>query len=194
MFCSMRTLSICLIGTSPLLLHRTSKHQLRDQIAADLCAGRTLEDEALEVMQKDAFGNPAVPVSWLSDAIRVGCSRITVEGKQLSFVRISSCLRFSEGCTKLQTVNGKKPTWEVYRSIQHLAPGSKRTIAVIAPMFKDWMLSFQVKVDGSFPDDALIGRILAEAGRVGIGLFHPPKKHFGQFRARPRTVACRAVR
>gem|GEM_PF-2558521 len=182
MFCSMRTLTINLIGTSPLLLHRISKHQLRDQIAANLRDGRTFEDEAWEVMQKDTFGNPVIPISWLWDAIRAGCSRITVEGKQLSFVRISSCLWLPKECIKLQAINDEKPTWELYRSIQHLAPGSKRTIVVIAPMFKGWMLSFQVRVNESFPDDALLGRILAEAGRVGIGLFHPPKKHFGQFR------------
>ncbi len=73
------------------------------------------------------------------------------------------------------------PRWTVYSSAQHASPESKRMIAVVAPMFKDWMLGVQVKFVDSFSEDTL-QKIFVEAGRIGIGLFHPPKKQFGQFR------------
>jgi len=136
-------------------------------------------------MSKDSHGNPMVPVSWLSDAMRVGCSRIIVEGKQLSSIKISSSVQLPDGLIALKDRDNRPPVWTPYASVQHGAPGSKQSIAVVAPSFKDWMLSFQVQIDEAFPDDELLLRVFAEAGRGGIGLFHPPKKHFGQFRVMP---------
>jgi hypothetical protein len=50
-------------------------------------------------------------------------------------------------------------------------------------MFSDWMLVVSVQYQiSSFVDPVIVHKIFTEAGRVGIGLFHPPKKHFGQFR------------
>lgn len=182
----MRTLNLQLVGTTPILLHNVSKHQLRAELASK-GATLSLEEEALEVMSKGSDGNPAVPVSWLWDAIRVGCSRITVEQKQVGFFKLQSVIRLPEGMIPLTDTDCHNPVWKVYSSIQHAAPGSRRSIAVVAPMFKDWMLTTQVSVAGQlFPGNELLNevvleKILTEAGKVGIGLFHPPKKQFGQF-------------
>ena len=46
-----------LAGTTPILLHNISKHQLREQLASK-GAMLSLEEEALEVMTKDDDGNP----------------------------------------------------------------------------------------------------------------------------------------
>lgn len=149
----------------------------------------SIKEEALEVMVKDGDGNPAVPVSWLWDAIRVGCSRITVEGKQLSFFTLKQIIRLPEDTIPLRDTDNKVPEWKVYSSVQHLAPGSKRSIAVVAPMFSDWMLVTQVSVArdiylcDQLQSDLVLERIFVEAGKVGLGLFHPPKKQFGQFKA-----------
>ena len=177
----MRTLSFTLVGTSPLLLHHTSKHQFREVIAAQQI-GKTLENEAKEVMSIDERGHPVVPASWLLDSIRAGCARIVVEGKQVSFVSVSSMIRLPDDPIPLKDTDNHMPVWKLYKSAQHLRPGSKRLIAVVAPQFDDWMLSLEIKIFGLFPSDALLLRIMDEAGRCGIGLFHPPKKHFGQFR------------
>ena len=179
----MRTLNFRLIGTSPLLLHRTAKHQHREHIASNINHGERFEEEALEVMSKDAVGNPAVPVSWLWDAIRVGCSRITVEGKQISYVKVSAVMSLGpKDFLSLKSTDGRTPEWRVYKSVQHAGPSSKKSILVVAPEFRDWALEVMVRCHLDFPDDELLLKIFTEAGRVGIGLFHPPKKHFGQFR------------
>lgn len=183
----MRTLNLQLVGITPLILHRVSKHQLRVEIASH-CENLTIEDEAAEVMVKDSLGNPAVPVSWLWDAIRAACSRITIDGEQVSFFKLQSVIRLPVDPIPLKDTDNHIPAWKVYSSLQHAAPGSKRSIAVVAPMFRDWMLSLQVSITKDlFPgnqvlSDTILEKIFAEAGKVGIGLFHPPKKQFGQFR------------
>jgi len=178
----MRTLTLRIIGTTPLLLHRVSNHQLRDQIASKVNRGILFEHEALENMSKDEDGRPVVPVSWLWDAIRKGCSRIIVEGgKQLSFFKLQQSLHLLAGLILLQGKSGRPLEWEVYTSVQHSAPGSRKMITVVTPMFRNWTLEISLVVDENQYDDRLLQRIFNEAGKVGIGLFHPPKKQFGQF-------------
>lgn len=176
----MRSLILHLIGTTPILLHQIHRHQFREQLASK--GELSIEDEANEVMVKGDDGNPAVPVSWLWDALRVGCSRITVEGKQFSFIKFQSSLHLPFGMLPLKDTDNRIPVWKPYSSVQHAAPGSKRSIAVIAPMFSDWMLTVRVVRDDSL-DDGFLRLLFREAGKSGIGLFHPPKKQFGQFRA-----------
>lgn len=166
-----------------MLLHRVAKHQLREHIASG-AKRYEFEDETSEVMSKDEQGNPAVPVSWILDAIRKGCSRIIVDGgKQLSSVKLQQSLHLPAGFIPLCGSSNRPLEWEIYTSVQHASPGSKKMITVVAPMFKHWMLELQLVVDGGQPDNFLLQRIFNEAGRSGIGLFHPPKKHFGQFTA-----------
>lgn len=76
---------------------------------------------------------------------------------------------------------------QVYQSLQHNHPGSHTPIVVIAPQFNDWMIDVLVNVYGDYPDTPLLVQIFEQMGRLGIGLFRPPKKHFGQF----RVAACR---
>jgi hypothetical protein len=183
----MRTLTLSLVGITPIILHRVSKHQLRQQIASGGKSNLSLEEEALEAMSKDTVGNPAVPVSWLWDALRAGCSRILVGQKQMSFFRLESSIKLPDGPIRLKDTDNHIPKWTVYSSIQHASPGSKNSIAVVAPMFKDWMLTVQVSVvadlflGNEVLSEVTLNRIFAEAGKAGIGLFHPPKKQFGQF-------------
>ncbi|MFA6404959.1 MAG: hypothetical protein WCW03_03105 [Candidatus Paceibacterota bacterium] len=179
----MRTLTLRILGTTPLILHRISRHELREQIASDASKGILFEQEALENMSKDDDGNPVVPVSWLWDAIRKGCSKITVDGgSQLSFVRLQQVLHLPSGSIPLRKRNQHLDReWEVYTSVQHASPGSKKMITVVAPMFRHWMLEGSVAVDGNQYDDYLLQRVFNEAGKVGMGLFHPPKKQFGKF-------------
>src|SRR3989338_246414 len=181
-FLVMRTLNLVLVGTTPILLHRISRHQLRDQIASNGQTEKTLEQEVYGVMSQDEHGNPAVPVSWLWGAIRTGCSRVTVNGKQPSFFKLQSAINLPNGHLPLRDTDNKCPVWKTYSSIQHASPGSKRSIIVVAPKFGDWRLALQISVNEQYLDDFLLQRILNEAGKVVIGLFHPPKKQFGQFR------------
>ena len=183
----MRTLNLQLVGTTPILLHHVARHQLREQIASHNAAGLSFEEEALNVMSKDSKGNPAVPVSWLWDALKAGCSRVIVEQKQISFFKLQSVIRMPEGLIRLMDSDCRTPVWKVHSSLQHAAPNSRRSIAVVAPLFKDWMLAVPLSVVGElFPgnellSDVVLEKILVEAGKSGIGLFHPPKKQFGQF-------------
>lgn len=177
---AMRSLNLQLVGITPLLLHHISRHQFREQLATHNCE-QTIEEEALEVMVKDSDGNPAVPVSWLWDAIRVGCSRIAVAGNQLSFIKFQAALHLPFGTLPLRDTDNHVPVLKPYSSIQHAAPGSKKSMVVVAPMFDDWMLMVRAVRDDTY-DDGFLRRIFIEAGKVGIGLFHPPKKQFGQFR------------
>lgn len=180
----MRTLTIRLVGTTPLLLHRVSRHERRDEIAAHAKNGKTLEDEANEVMMKDEKGNPAVPPAWLWEAIHKATPRIIVNERQVSFFKLQSVLCFPDKLLPLQSHNGNCLKWSVYTSVQHAAPNSRRSIAVVAPLFREWALEAQIlATNGAFPDNTLLQKIFAEAGKCGIGLFHPPKKQFGQFRA-----------
>ena len=135
-------------------------------------------------MNKGEGGNPSVPVSWLRDAIRVGCSRIIVDGcKQLSFVKLQQSLHLPAVALPLRGRSNRLLEWEVYTSVQHASPGSKKMITVVAPMFRHWMVEIPISVDENQLDNSLLERIFNEAGKSGIGLFHPPKKQFGQFRA-----------
>lgn len=180
----MRTLTIRLVGMTPLLLHRVSEHTRRSEIAAHVRNGETLEEIAGEVMMRDAHGNPAVPPSWIWEAIHGAAARIVQNGRQISFFRLQSVLCLPDKFLPLQSTNGSGLKWTVYTSIQHAAPKSRQSIAVVAPLFRTWALEVRtLLVNGAFPDDTLLHRIFAEAGKCGIGLFHPPKKQFGQFRA-----------
>jgi len=185
----MRTFSLRLLGTTPLLLHRIAKHQLRDQIASKAKRGG-FRQEAWQVMFKDDSGNPVVPVAWLWDAIRAGCLRITVEGQQVSFSRIQRAISLKPAMLPLKSLDGSTPQWGVYTSVQHAAPGSYKSILVVAPEFRQWILDVEIATYLDFPDSDLLLRIISAAGRAGIGLFHPPKKHYGQFKIwnKPRSL------
>ncbi len=176
----MRTLSLALLGTSPLLLHKIANHQRREEISSHASNGVSLEKEALEKMMKDESGNPAVPSEWLWNSIRVACSKIVIDGKQVSFTKLQSAIYLRAGFLQLKSRSGGL-NWTVYTSRQHAMQKSNRMILVVAPMFRDWKLEFQVSAEDSIPD-SLLQKIFYEAGKSGIGLFHPPKKHFGQFR------------
>jgi hypothetical protein len=148
----------------------------------------SIEDEASEVMVKDCNGNPAVPVSWLWNSLRVGCSRVTVEKKHVNFTKLQSLVKLPGGLLPLRDTDNKIPAWEPYLSLQHADPKSKKSVVVLAPKFKNWMIIVPVQfhanllINNAIENKVLIERIFAEAGRGGIGLFHPPKKHFGQFK------------
>lgn len=182
----MRTLNLQLVGSTPLLLHHVSKHQLRTEIASKGGA-LTVEEEASEVMVRNEDGNPAVPVSWIWDALRFGCSRIAVQGKQISFSRLQSLVQLPKGLLSLKDTDNKIPTWETEVSMQHAALNSKKRIVVVAPKFRDWMLVLPIQIspiiliNDALENNVVIERVFAEAGRGGIGLFHPPKKQFGKF-------------
>ena len=132
----MRTLNVRLIGTSPILLHRISRHQEREQIAFHGGGEQSLEEVARNVMSKDTEGNPVVPVCWLWDAIRIGCSRVKIDKQQFSFVKLQSLLFLPDGILSLRSSKGIPPELTVYRSLQHAEPGSKKSIVVIAPKFE----------------------------------------------------------
>ncbi len=181
----MRTLTMQLVGTSPLLLHRVANHELREEIAAPV---GSLQQPLLDavgtakaVMSRNVEGKPAVPVGWIIDALRAGCARIVQNGAQVSFAKISAALILPEGFLEVHDTNNHAPAWVPYSSVQHAGPDSQKSILVIAPKFKNWMLTISVQVEGDFPHNALLLQIFNEAGRRGIGLFHPPKKQFGQF-------------
>lgn len=179
----MRTLTIRLVGTTPLLLHRVSRHERRDEIAAHMVNGTTLEEIADEVMMKNTQGNPAVPPVWIWEAIHGAAARVVINGKQVSFFKLQSVLCLPDKFLPLQSTNRSGLKWTVYTSVQHAAPKSRKSIAVVAPLFREWELEVRaLAVNGAFPDDTLLLRLFEEAGKCGIGLFHPPKKQFGQFR------------
>lgn len=181
----MRTFTIQLVGTSPLLLHRVAKHERREEIAAPAGTEQSLlafTEVAKQVMFRNKEGKPAVPVVWITDALRAGCAKIVRDSAQMSFAKVNAALRFPEGFLEVCGSNNHAPVWVPYSNVQHVKPGSQKSILVVAPKFNDWMLSLAVQVDGDFPDNALLLQIFNEAGRCGIGLFHPPKKQFGQFR------------
>lgn len=178
----MRTLTIRLVGTTPLLLHRICRHEFRKALASRASPTQSLEGEMREKMITDEEGNLAVPVGWIWDALCRGCAKIIVAGTQVKIQRFQSRLTLPAGLLPLQCKNGDPPSVSLFRSVQHAAPGSHRMIAVVAPKFEDWMLEMRVFVEDSFSDKTL-ELIFTQAGKAGIGLFHPPKKHFGQFRA-----------
>lgn len=177
----MRTLTVRLVGTSPLLLHRICRHEFREQIAVRGNCEQSLEDIADSVMVKDAHGNPAVPVGWVWDALARGYAKILVGGKRVKIQRFQSRLTLPAGLLPLQDKDGSAPAMSVFRSVQHIAPGSRKMITVIAPKFKDWELQMRAFVEDSCSNETLM-LIFQQAGKGGIGLFHPPKKQFGQFR------------
>jgi hypothetical protein len=181
----MRTLTLELVGTSPLILHKVSRHQLRDQIASTKGATMTVAEEAQDNMLINDDGNPAVPASWIMEAVRVGCSRIFVDTpqgrQQFSFVKLAAVMKIADMLIPLRDKDGRNPTWIPYTSFQHAAPGSKKMIAVVAPQFNNWMLFVQLTISDPTLDNEILKRVFEEAGRSGIGLFHPPKKNFGRF-------------
>jgi hypothetical protein len=181
----MRTFTFELIGTTPLLLHRVSRHQQRDLIASTKGTTMSIAEEAQDVMSINEDGHPVVPASWIKDALRAGCSRIFVDTahgrQQLSFAKLMSSLSIADDPIPLRDKDGHIPKWIPYTSFQHAAPGSKKMIAVVAPQFNDWMLIIQLNISDPTLDKDILKRVFDEAGRGGIGLFHPPKKNFGRF-------------
>lgn len=175
----MRTITFCLVGTSPLLLHKICEHQKRDQVTS---TGGDPSTEAAQAMYRNEKGAPAIPASWLSDAMRAACSHLEDGGRRLSYSRIASTLCFAAKSFVLRNTDNREPSWSAYESIQHRKPGSKTMVVVVAPQFSDWMVDVVVNVYGDYPDTSLLERIFNQMGRMGIGLFHPPKKNFGQFR------------
>ena len=177
----MRTLKLRLVGTTPILLHKISQHQDRKAIASNIVNGINIGEEAKNLMLVDNLGNPAVSVSWLWDALRVGCSRIVTNRKQYSFMNFQPLVSLPMGLIPISRKSESDPVWTVYKSVQHSKQGSKKMILVVAPMFKTWEVKLSISFNENNIDTSLISSIFIEAGKAGIGLFHPPKKHFGQF-------------
>ena len=121
-------------------------------------------------------------MEWIWDSVRCSCVRIHNENQQVSFWRLKQSLNMPSGTIPLRPVGEVGLTHTVFRSCQHAGANTSSTAYVIAPQFGSWMVEFRVWTDDAFPDNALLLRIFSEAGKQGIGLFHPPKKQFGQFR------------
>ncbi len=137
-------------------------------------------------MFKDPAGNAAVPTDWILGALRVGCESLRNISDSIGFRLVTDVLKLPEAPLPLKSRRGDLG-WAVYQSMQHAKPGSTKAIAVVAPMFREWMLEIEVTVDDVSAarygiDRSFIERAFNEAGRIGIGLFRPPKKYFGQFR------------
>lgn len=182
----MSTFTLCLVGTTPLLLHRVHRHEFRDQIASSPLPGETIEQEAERKMSKDASNNPAVPSSWIVGALRVGVGRLLENEQSIGFRLLSEVIKLPEHALPLKSRHDEL-VWSVYQSMQHAKPRSQKAITVVAPMFSDWRLEIPITMDESRAathgiQHGYIKRAFSEAGKIGIGLFRPPKKNYGQFR------------
>ncbi len=182
----MSSFTLHLAGTTPLLLHCVHRHEFRNEIASNPLPDETPEQEAGRKMSRDIAGNPAVPTSWIIGALRAGTSRLYGAEQSAGFRLMSEIIELPEHALPLQSRQGD-PVWSVYQSMQHLKPGSQKGITVIAPMFSSWLLEIPIVMNDERAiahgiSHRFVERAFNEAGKVGIGLFRPPKKHFGQFR------------
>lgn len=185
----MSTVLIAVHGQSPLLMNRFT-----DEAAAKVSAGTSLitigsrgtpREQAIPRLYTSSDGAPMIPGPNLFRSIidagtfhKAGRRQITSGKSSL----VPAGISIQEIECRIENPNGGDVTWEVdSRSVVIPATGGR--VMSHRPRFDAWRLRFTLVIDEKMFDEAIVRRLVDDAGsKIGIGDFRPSRKGpFGRF-------------
>lgn len=180
----MCTITICIDGTTPLLINRFSDEaQLaatNGNSAAHKCS-RVPREEAASRLYTNEQNVPVLPqpnvFRCLIDAgkyFKLGKSKVTTFKTSL----IPACVSVEGLMFPIESQQG----WSVdQRPIRNPVTGGR--LLRYRPVFHDWRITFQVNLDEEMMSESFFREIVDAAGkRIGLGDFRPDcKGPFGKF-------------
>lgn len=185
----MSTILIAVHGQSPLLMNRFTEEN-----AAKVSAGTTVitvgsrgtpREQAISKLYTTPDGRPMLPGPNLFRSLidagafhKAGRRQIT-SGKS-SLVPAGIALLEIE--CPIEHPDAQPVLWEVdSRSVVIPATGGR--VMAHRPRFDTWRIKFTLKVDDTMFDEAIVRRLVDDAGtKIGIGDFRPSRKGpFGRF-------------
>jgi len=173
----MKTYSITIQGTSPLLMNRPSA------LIGDISKDKKPHsgDSQLEAESKlyELDGKLYQPSTHLQGALVDAGKHKKVVGKGKS--TYSKIVGYACEINPFEIVH-KKQKWEVF-SILAVNPTTKGRNLLHRPMLREWELDFEVTFDETEVPESIMKELFDIAGRiVGIGDWRPAKKgRYGKF-------------
>jgi hypothetical protein len=182
----MKTYSITIAGTTPLLQHRFTEESEQDRATRKVFVSRgTPREEADKVAYRNARGQFYLPGAAIARLIREAGGNHKLKGSRRSakFVVPAAVLVVEDALT-LRNGDGKThvTSFEV-DSRPVTIPATKGRIMRHRPRFDCWSASFNLRINDSLLPPDFIHQLLVEGGQqIGVGDFRPEKGGpFGTF-------------
>lgn len=159
-------------GIAPLLHNRFPDEENEEGKSKRKSVRLPAIDEARRSLYLDSNGNPYQPANHIEGAMIKAAVQFKLDGKKT----YKDLVRSGVFVTPDQIPCNA--TWEIDRR-SAVIPSTKGRIMVSRPMFKEWVLNFDLNIVDDRAEVVVIKEILQYAGLyVGIGTFRPK---FGRF-------------
>lgn len=182
----MKTYTVTIAGTTPLLQHRFTEESERDRATRKVLVSRgTPREEANKVAYVDQHGHFYLPGAAIARLIREAGGNHKLKGSRRSakFV-VPAAVIVVEDTITLRNGDGKTPvtTFEV-DSRPVTIPATKGRIMRHRPRFDCWSVIFNLRINDLLLPPDFIHQLLVEGGQqIGVGDFRPEKGGpFGTF-------------
>lgn len=173
----MKKFSVEITGITPLLQNKPEEYGF-DVEWVQKKARNDYEKEAYQKLYVNSEGIMYQPATHIERAIMEAGKKIRVKGQGRATY---SKLFASMVCIQKLDIPHIKTDWEVFKTLV-VIPSTKGRVMRYRPMFKEWVLRFDIEVEEEI-DGSVLKEALEIAGRyVGIGDWRPEKKgKFGKF-------------
>jgi len=173
----MKKYNVEITGITPLLMNKHEKYGFDEQWV-EKKASTDYEKEALKKLYMNVDEKIFQPSTHLERALIEAGKKIRVKGNgKATYSKLFGSMVAVDGLEILH----KNPKYEIFKMLV-VIPSTKGRIMRYRPMFKEWVLEFNLEAEDEIPKDVL-KEALEIAGRyVGIGDWRPEKKgKFGKF-------------
>jgi len=173
----MKKYKVEITGITPLLMNKPEQYGFDEQWV-EKKASTDYEKEALKKLYIDADGKIYQPSTHIERSLIEAGKKIRVKGNgKATYSKLFGSMVAVDGLEILH----KNSEYEIFKMLV-VIPATKGRVMRYRPMFKKWVLEFDIEAEEEIPSDVL-KEALEIAGRyVGIGDWRPEKKgKFGKF-------------
>ena len=173
----MKKYEVEITGVTPLLMNKPEEYGFDEQWV-EKKASTDWEKEALKKIYMDSEGRIYQPSNHLEQTLIESGKKIRVKGAgKATYSKLFGSMVTVEPFELLH----KNQEFEILKQLV-VIPSTKGRVMRYRPMFKNWVLSFEIHAEDEIPQDVL-KEALEIAGRYsGIGDWRPSKKgKFGKF-------------
>lgn len=186
----MKTISVELVGKTPLLQHRMNEEALFQLLAPKSKKKKNEEtpETPREIASKHAYRNPDgtffIPAEYIAGAFQGVASDYSQKNSQRkSYKGIAKAIFRPTVGEILLLDESNTPIKDFEVDVRKATNHQKGAIAVCRPRFDKWKVKFDIELDSDLIDTSIALQMLQDAGRrSGIGSFRVAKGgYFGQF-------------
>jgi len=174
----MKTFTITIAGTTPLLQHRFTEESEKDKATRKVLVARgTPREEAEKVAYRDPQGRFYLPGAAIARLLREAGGNHKLKGSRRSakFV-VPAAVLVVEDAIILRNGDGKTVTAFKVDSRPVTIPATKGRIMRHRSRFDGWSAGFNLRINDLLLPPEFVHQLLVEGGQqIGVGDFRPEK-------------------